>query len=151
MDFSLNSIQKEVAVVRTKHLEKKQEAIDRMRDQIDKLKHDHSIILESVVAHIRPLIVKACARKQSEVRLWNLTSVELNGELQLGVKPSTHWTGFWDKVLKVHDKSLWDEAGLKLMLDAINERIAPFELEDISDPSMSYNRVYLCTIPNLGE
>lgn len=144
--FTMSALHADASVLQREASEKKKATVDRMRERLDELKADHALILDAALAHIRHLAVRACAKRQSTVRIWHLTRI-CEAPLQLNVKQTTHWTGFWDKATRTHDASLWEEAGLKLMLEAINERIAPLVLIDVSDPSLSHQKVFECLIP----
>ena len=149
MNFSIDSIRSDAQIVRDKYAERKSDAKKRMIDNIDLLKEDHNKILEETLSHIRPLAVNGYARGQQTIRIWDLPRVYNVSEkpLNLTIQPSTHWTGFWDKLTGTHDISLWEKANLKLMMDALNEHLAPLRLENVSDATRSRRSVYVCHIP----
>ena len=126
----------------------------RKQERLINLRDDSNMICGEIVDVIQNAIVRYISRSynpegEHAFNMWNLQREECIKHLPLksNIKASTFFTGFWDAETGVHNKDLWDEAGIGLMLVELNKALNPVVLTDVSDSGRSFNFVVQCLIP----
>ena len=158
MSFNLVALRKQAQADRASSNNGAVDKEKRKQERIQNLRDDSNMIRNELVDVIQNAMVRYISRSYNPegehvFNIWNLQHEECLKKLPLksNIKPSTFFTGFWDADTSTHNKDLWDDAGIKLMLDELNDALNPVKLVDISNSGRSFNFVVQCTIPASGE
>ena len=158
MSFNLAALRKKAQADRTSSNNDTFDKEKRKQERIQNLREDSNMIRDELVDVIQNAMVRYISRSYNPedehvFNIWNLQREECLKKLPLksNIKPSTFFTGFWDADTCTHNQDLWDDAGINLMLDELNDVLNPVKLVDVSDSGRSFNFVVQCTIPASGE
>ena len=103
---------------------------------------------------IYSIIEKNAAQRRFVFTIFNYTTLykEYARMPRSNIKPSTFFTGFWNKTLQEHSRGILDEADVPDMLTALQETFHPlgYHLSDVSDAERSKHRVLKVTIGRTG-
>ena len=153
MSFNLAALRKQAQIERTDTTVVADKE-KRKHERLQNLRDDSNMIRDELVDVIQDAIVRYISRsynpeEEHVFNIWNLQREDCIKDLPIksNVKASTFFTGFWDATTRTHNKDLWDEAGIGLMLDELNKALNPVVLTDVSDSGRSFNYVVKCVIP----
>lgn len=114
------------------------------------LRDDYDECLELVRATLYARIEAQVRRGKTQFTVMDFTTVLCDQERmpRTNVKPSTLFTGFWDKERKEHDFAALTRVGRGPLLAALVALFAPlgYELCDVSDPTRSQRRVLAVSV-----
>jgi len=121
------------------------------------LASDADKMLKAYVEYLVGRATVAAKRNSPSFKVWHYETLDeithclttKHDGLKAGVKPSTFFTGFWDKERKRHSQVEFWEAGVdKLLLARLQEvfKAKGYQLKDVSDPSKSFNKVLEMTL-----
>ena len=126
--------------------EKSQEAKKQRILFLQNVRHDSNKIRDAAVKIIENEIINFLSTVDDpdckhEFDIWNLhMNPILQKDLKTKIPPRKYFNGFWSKELRMHNTSLWKEAGIMLMREEINKVLYPgIQLIDISDQKKSKN------------
>ena len=111
----------------------------------DALRDDYDACFQRVRDELYARIETQARRRKYDFVVMDYTSVLCDVERmpRTHVKPSTFFTGFWDKERRAHDGSSFARIGRDPLLLALRSVFTPlgYTLEDVSDPERSKRSV----------
>ena len=123
------------------------------------LAHDSDLIRDALLSFMRNVIVKKLSsekqagKEEVTISFWDLhhspalDDKALRSKMKTRMKPTTFFTGMWDRDRKEHDLSLWEKAGKGLMVEELRKAMLPCLLVDATNLSLSKHRVLQVTVP----